>query len=615
MLIEWQIVGEIRMNMLKRYMESKKILQFITYIYSAYLIFGLNAIPGIKEDYVLKISVCALIVMVGRDLYDALLYYKYNYVRKYSWIIMVISSLVISFSVVGNDLFYDKNMGFFETSLENMISYFLVCILFFMVLITGCYWLSKETKELKRLDGENRMERNIFYIYLTSGFLYLIAYNPANMFPDTYSQLKQAHGIEQLFDWHPVFHTLILKFFVTIFQTPSVFAAFHIILFSYVMTKWLGKLHSKGLNKKIIYIFSCSFYFNIAYGLLITNIWKDNLYNICLIWCSYLLYDIIDDFERFNSKKANYLYLFICLVGIFCCRHNGIIPAFCTIIFLAVFSIKIKEKKKMYLLCLLFVIAVLVKSPIYKMLKVIPNEPGVMFTPLVHDVAAVIAYNNGITLSYDIMQEMESILTIEQWKQQYNSTDSDSYTFYYDEFMVNLNAKSTKEMINMYLGALKDEPLMICGARLMSSQIMWSTFKRVGSGDYLYEKKNTVQIEEQFGYARKENILTEVSNCLYDFFENSLLLNTIFFRTGMWFCILILSICTIIVYCRNIKLLFILIPIISNMASLAVSMTCQHLRYVWALYIISILFLFIVMVNKTPREKTNGSDCSFNTML
>lgn len=591
------------MDMMKKCLNAKILIQIILCIYSAFILFFLKAIPYISDDLILEIVICLFSFFIARDTYEALLYLKKKKVRKHALIIFIISSMFISFSLVGNDFFYNQNMGYFETSTQNIFKYFCVCIYAFILCSTVTYWIEHKcsTKNIMEED----IGKKIFLIFLTSGLIYLIAYNPANMFPDTYMQLRQAFGIDPLFDWHPVFHTLILKFFIVFFQTPFIFALFHIILFSYVMTKWLKKLNSKGLDKNIIYFFSCTFYFNIAYGLLITNIWKDNLYNICLIWCTYLIYEIIDDYERFDKNKINYIYFFVCVTGIFMCRHNGIIPIISVIVFLIILSAK-KNNKRIYVLCLLLIGVILVKKPLYKILNVIPNEPGITYTPLVHDIAAVIAYNEGITLSDNVMDEIESILSIEQWKQQYNATDSDSYTFYYDDFLNNLNKKNIIQIATTYLNALKDEPLRIMCARLMSSQIMWSTFKRMGAADYLYERNNATAIEDEFGYIRKENALTELSNCLYDFFENSKILNTIFFRTGIWFCVLVLNIVTIIVYKKNIKLLLVLVPLISNMASLAVSMTCQHLRYVWALYIISILFLFVVMTDKCSKEETDG---------
>ena len=326
---------------MKKFLVEKNIIvQILFYIFSVVAIFILKTIPNISNDYFLGISTCLLSFFIGRDLYESLLYFKQKNVRKYALIILIISSMLVSFSLVGNDFFYNKDMGYFETCIQNVLKYFMVSVYTFSLSSTMIYWI--EYKYRKENNSEKNIEKNIFLIFLTSGLIYLIAYNPANMFPDTYMQLRQVFGIDPLFDWHPVFHTLILKLFIFFFKTPFIFAFFHIILFSYVMTKWLKKLYLKGLSKQIIYIFSCTFYFNVAYGLLITNIWKDNLYNICLIWCTYLIYEIIDDFQRFDKNYVNYFYFFISTTGIFCCRHNGIIPIICIIILLILLSIKLK---------------------------------------------------------------------------------------------------------------------------------------------------------------------------------------------------------------------------------------------------------------------------------
>lgn len=576
-----------------------RITQIIFYLFSILCFVERKAIPLFNKDIFICITICSLSYLLGRDLYRAYLFFiRISKLRmKRNIVYLIISSILIAFSLVGNDCFYDFNMGYMAISTYGLISFFYIFLYSIVLCLVVNYWFSKKIKLLSYEKNQNKAKKDkycIFLLLVISGVLYLIAFNPANMFPDSYRQLKQIFGHEPYYDWHPVFHTLLLKVFLNICDTPAFFVVFHIILFAYVMTKWLTKLRAKGLNNKIIFIFVFSFYINIAYGLLITNIWKDNIYNIFIIWISYLLYDMLDNFAEFDKNIWNYVFLMICLGGIYYTRHNGIIPVVAIVIFLTIYMMKIKSKKIIKIYAFVFFM-IFFKIFIYKDLNVIPNDNGVKYIPIVHDISSVLSYNDGESLSSDVKEEMFSILPLDIWKIQYNATDSDSYTFYTDDFLKNLNSKRTSEMLKLYIKSFSQEPGRIFFARLMSSQLLWSTFKRVGSMDYLYEKVNTLSIEQEFGYKRSENNLTYLGHKIYEVFEKVDLLNTIFYRTGIWFILLIICIFIGLVNMKRKKILLTLIPIGGNIFSLLLVMTVQHLRYVWSVFLVSILFCFLLL--------------------
>lgn len=424
------------------------------------------------------------------------------------------------------------------------------------------------------------------------------------MHADTYIQMRQIFGLDPLRDWHPVFHTLLMKVFLNICSSPSLFVVFHIVLFAYVMTLWITKLAEKGISKFILFIFSVSFYFNISYGFLITDIWKDNIYNILVIWLTYLLYCMTDHFIEFDQKGSNYCLLVICTVGICFMRHNGIVPAIFVFVVFLLEGI-LRKRKKLFVTGLMIGLVCFVAKPVsYRIMDVIPNDNGIKFLPFVHDISSVIVCNNGVNLPDEVIAEMESIIPLERWIENFDSTNSDSYTFHVDEFLPNLNSKSTGKILSMYVKAFLKEPVRIAAARLMSSQQMWSMFKRVGQLDYLGEKTNDSQIESEFGYVRVENKLTSAANNMCDFFENSKFLNTLFFRAGIWMDLMIIAVFIVLINEKAKKLFFVLIPIAGYMLSLLIAMTCQNFRYVWAVFIIGILFFLLARAECCKKEKS-----------
>lgn len=593
----WRMMRKEETGLGNRKQKGDTLLKWIIYFYAMLCFAVLKAVPYVNDDVFICISVIVLTYFIGKDFYKALSVFsevsREHKIRNVCF--LLICSLAVSFSIGANDWFYHEYWGCWEPTLWGGICFLLITVYVMLLCITVNFWVVYRPGGVPGgLENEKQFWYLTYGIFFSSGIIYLIAYNPAHMHADTYIQMRQIFGLDPLRDWHPVFHTLLIKVFLNLCHSPSLFVVFHIALFSYVMTLWITKLAAKGINKKILLIFSISFYFNIAYGFLITDIWKDNIYNILVIWITYLLYCMKDNFTEFNQKASNYCLLAVCAVGICFVRHNGIVPAIFIFITLLLEGAMRKRRKLLVTGVMIGLLCFVVKPVSYQFMQVIPNDNGIKYIPFVHDIASVLVCNKGENLPDDMIEEMETIIPLEKWIGSFDSTNSDSYTFHIDEFLPNLSSKSTGQILSMYARAVMKEPVRIVAARLMSSQQIWSMFKRVGQLDYVGEKTNDSQIERDFGYVRSENWFTSLADYMCDVFENSKFLNTFFFRVGIWMDLMIIAVFIVLVNERAKKLLFSLIPIAGYMLSLFIAMTCQNLRYVWAVFIIGILFFLLV---------------------
>lgn len=584
-----------------------RLLQFGIYLYAIFVFVIIKAVPYVNNDVFICISTIALTCFLGKDFGKAVRFFvdiSRGHIKRNCFFLLV-CSMVISFSIGANDWFYHEYWGCWEPTLRGGVRFVFTAVYAMFLCITVNFQVVHRSGRACGDGGSGKWFARIIYgIFLSSGLIYLIAYNPAHMHADTYAQMRQIFGIDPLHDWHPVFHTLFLKVFLDICSSPSLFAIFHIALFAYVMTLWITKLAAKGISRKVLFIFSVSFYFNIAYGFLITDIWKDTIYNILIIWITYLLYCMTDDFSAFDRKISNYCLLIVCTVGICLARHNGIVPAIFIVLLFLIRGAVGKSRKLIAAGMIIGILCFVVKPVSYQLMHVLPNENGIKFIPIVHDIASVIVCNDGENLPGEVMEEMESIISLEQWKESFASTDSDPYTFHVDGFLTNLNSKPTGRMLSVYAGAVRKEPVRIAAARLMSCQQMWSMFKRNGQSDYLGEKTNDPQIERDFGYIRSENVLTAAADHMYDIFEKSKFLNTLFYRTGIWMDLMIIAIFIVLINRKGKKLFFVLVPIAGYMMSLLIAMTCQNLRYVWAVFIIGALFFLLVRAEYC-KERTD----------
>lgn len=519
-------------------------------------------------------------------------------------------SILIAFCFTGNTLFYSSQTGVFDTMYKKVLGFFGFSIFVFVVFRYIIQLFVEHTQsnvvfEKRELEIKTLI---IVGIWIFISIIYLIAYNPANMFPDTYNQLQQINHIIEYSEHHPIMHTLMLKFLLNICNTPIIVVLVQIAVMAYVLFLWIKKFLKIGVKFKWLIIFSVLNIFNVPYGLLITNIWKDTLYNISLLGITYFLLEV---FENRNIIKGKFFWInySVFMFMIYSFRHNGVIPfVLITIPFVFILG-KIQKNK---IKTLIIVTAFIVMSGIVAKGTLIHNndDAGTKYIPFINDIASILVTNPG-NLTANTRDMMLNIIPLEDWQHGYNSCDSDTYTYHTDNFFKNLNKLDMGTFVRAYTETLFHHPIRIISARLMGSQLQWNVFKREGTNDYIYEVDNTPDIAAVFGYERVNNGLKNFIDSTYNCFEKSVILNTILYRSGIYFVILLFVICVIIF--KNIKLLYALFPVIGNSLSLFIAMTCQHLRYTWSINIISLFMLIYVWhsgkvktENRRERKKVNG---------
>lgn len=152
--------------------------------------------------------------------------------------------------------------------------------------------------------------------------LYLGAFWPGILSYDSLSQFDQATR-NAYTDWHPVFHTLNLKFLLLFWKSPAVMALFQILALSLVAGYGLYVFRKKGVPRVIILLVCLLFSLNLINGMLVITLWKDVLYSISVMLLNILVINVVDTAGGWLRPARNWILLGITggLVTLY--RHNG----------------------------------------------------------------------------------------------------------------------------------------------------------------------------------------------------------------------------------------------------------------------------------------------------
>lgn len=154
--------------------------------------------------------------------------------------------------------------------------------------------------------------------------LYLLAFWPAMLAPDSINQWQQARS-GHFETGHPLLHTLFLWLLMQIWDSPALVALVQVTALALLTGGALEGLRRRGLPGWAAWGTSALFALSPVNGAMTVTIWKDTPYSIAVFALSLALLNISLDPERWLSRKSTGLLLgtLFIFVGLF--RLNGIV--------------------------------------------------------------------------------------------------------------------------------------------------------------------------------------------------------------------------------------------------------------------------------------------------
>lgn len=466
------------------------------------------------------------------------------------------------------------------------------------------YVLRCLTAAWKEKVQADRFFRTILLTELLLFSVYILASYPASICIDGRTQLLQAFGYTALTDAHPAVHTLLMKLLTVNGRFIAGVPVFQMLCLSFANAAILSFLYRRQINRKLLLIFGTGFPIMINHGIYITVLWKDELYSISLLILTYLLYRVETD-KNYIQKKRN-----ICCVGIVSAsvrllRHNGIIVYLIILFVFAVLAFLRKNRKYLFCALLSILLVMVIRGPVYDYVGVESKSDGTTPASMLHGLVYA-------GLMDDVPEETEAFLTgfmpMNEWEKCFHPYSANelftSDTAIRYGVSEKLDLVGTGTIWKEYCRVLCYRPLRLIEDRLTGTDLMWNAVRDNG---YNWRVANNIYevgvADNTMGLYRHDNIFTEIIRIASAYSMQHKVLDSIFWRAGIWVCMLLLLI--YYGYSKKIQIWMLYIPVIGNMVSLCLAMAWQDFRYV---YFINLCVPYLGLLTLSERNRAKEEE-------
>lgn len=465
----------------------------------------------------------------------------------------------------------------------------------------------------KRLHGlrlygsftDDRVALRCVFIFALHSIIYWIAFYPANMYVDTYYQFTQIFGSLPPGDWHSYGHTLFMKGIMRLTQEPAAIVLVQMVAMLYIIYLIFCELCRLGYRSWFLYATSILLSINIPYGLQITNIWKDTMYTISMLYVVYFLYK---NYEfGFTNLKA--VWIGICgFLGMLLFRHNGFVV--CLVIWTVMLAISRLHKKTVIFVGILCCSWIVFVNYGFSLMGVQPNAKVTSYLPMLHGMAAVEKKYGEEGLDLQTKQLMEELLPAEVWTEKYDPYNGDPYLFNTDEILTEkCEFYTVWDILLPYMKTFLRHPFTLIKDRLASCELAWSFAQPPDSYNYIVGSDNSSFENDERLFADFQiwsmppNRITEFIRRCFDFINGHMLLQVLHFRPA-WLMWILGAVFIVVEYDR--KSMVIALPVCMNMLSLLIAMNFQAYRYVWGVFACVPLIVLLLLGKNFPAQEKKG---------
>lgn len=532
-------------------------------------------------------------------------YLNYKTLNLKTHILIFLLALYCSFALCGQGLLFD------ETQIWKPGAWRIVCFLlitfiisilipvFFRVLDSYCGIRCKSKRKSYKT-------RQIFFTTFIACMLVLLlwyfAFYPGVVNADVNAQWNQIQELTFYSDWHPIFHTLLIKFFAGPDNTLSTVLLFQLVFISGIIARILTFLYERYYTTASLLIITVIILI-LPNSIIYIDLTKDVLGTFSYLWILFLLSEfLIDGPQLFWSRKINILELAAAFIFVSNIRHNGQFICAPVAIIMIFISIICRYRIRFIALSLgsIFLLNSCLNMGMYQYTHYYNYTEGLKYVTPVNDLASLV--QNDLIIDSDTTMLLEKVMPIEQWKTAYNPyyasdavlKNNIDYTAIYRNFKLS-------NVLNLYLKNLKEYPGYIVRSRLLGSYLIWGI--KESKDPHAYNKHVYFEVRSNpFGLERKNTLLKSLGKNYVLTYRNLEFLDIVIWRGGIHIVFLLGII--LYLYVRNkSKYILILIPTILFTAALIISTPALNYRYVHYLYLTSLYMIALlpVILNKTKE--------------
>ena len=521
---------------------------------------------------------------------------------------IIIISLIFSLNmVIGKYCYlnmYNKNNSFVLGLLnyKNIIS----IIGLFFIIISVLEYLLTRIKDYKFIKEKNKLNNLLlllttFVVIIIMWLPYLMTFFPATMSLDSLGEFKNGLNHNIWHDSQPVIHQLLIMICCEIGKVFSSKIIAPIIVYTIIQYTLLAFVVSysvifvyQNINNKKVVLFMILFYGLVPiFGYYSIVMWKDIIYGAFVLLLTIFTYKLItkEKIEKIFYVKY-YLVALICLLF----RTNAIYMFF--LLLITTILLYKNNKIKIVILYLSVIISFyIIKIPIFNHFN-IQRSASAEYLAIPLQQIGRMNYKN-IKFSSKETKVVNNLIPIEILKEAYDPKTSDGIKFnpnYNGDYFDNNKFKVLSTWFKLCL----KHPDVAIESYFISTLGYWYPDLE----DRYYE--NTI-IDNDFGLHQipvNNKLINKYVEVAGDY-KNPIIKNL--WSIGLYVWLLIISIYLLLKRRAN-KYLISYIPVIGNLVTLFIATPVfNEVRYVFSLYLCSILLLLIPFFNEKV-EKTDKSN-------
>lgn len=347
---------------------------------------------------------------------------------------------------------------------------------------------------------KNRYTKTAFWLgSMVTAFplaVYFIIFFPGAVSPDNIVQWEQVQsGLYS--DWHPVYHTLMIKLFAAIVNHYAFIVFIQMAAMSFAGGYLLSVLAKHQFPVWCLVLCEGLIILNPHTRYLFLYLWKDSAFSIfMLLLCSYLIQVLLSRGE-WLSRKRNVAAMGFSLLSVTMLRHNGILYSVPLLFFLCIFYRDQRKNSRLLIMGLLFCF-VFIKYPLYNLLRVERPEQtyvesvGLPMTIMCN--AKVLGVDN---LDKKTEEMLEALGDDEIWNK-YELGNYNSIKFRSDANEI-VQDIEIREFLEMTLDTVKKNPAVSFQTLYQATRMVWDV-----RGKVLWDFEPFIQ-ENEYGYEYSEN--------------------------------------------------------------------------------------------------------------
>ncbi|UOQ94437.1 DUF6020 family protein [Halobacillus shinanisalinarum] len=327
-------------------------------------------------------------------------------------IFVAVFSFLLFFSLKNTNQYLDAYPWLFKAFVYSM-SYLLI-----FIGVTWLLYLLVHTSLQVKIREVSRWRILLYAIpAILVWSVYLVAYFPGTMTPDSFSHWEQIHTLD-FSNWHPVIYTWYILGLTSLWKSPAIVAFSQIVVIAIISGYMVYSLEKRGIPHKWLWPGMILFALFPLNGIFAIAMWKDIFFSAFIFLFTIIVYNIVSTKGRWLSSNGHLIIFSLTVLGVSFMRSNGL-PIFIVMAILMMIAYRKYLKRLIITVGIVGIVYFVVTGPFYNYMEVSPTSPNEALGIPTQQIARVIVEDGG-DLTEEQRTYLNKILPLEKWEEKYN---------------------------------------------------------------------------------------------------------------------------------------------------------------------------------------------------